>query len=188
MEDINKFENGKIYKIVSDLTDKIYIGSTILPLNERLNLHKNKYKTYIDGKYHYVTSFELIKLDSYRIELIENFPCNNKYDLEQREAFYIRQHEELCSNKVIPHRTSKEYRNDNKDKISERYKQIYLENQNKICDRVKNYRLNNLEKIKAYNSKEFICDCGLKIKNSSKHKHIKRKFHQNYLETINSNI
>jgi hypothetical protein len=180
MEDINKFENGKIYKIVSDLTDKIYIGSTILTLNERLSKHKNKFNS--------TKSVELTKLENFRIELIENFPCDNKYDLEAREAYHIRKHKKLCLNKAIPHRTGEEYRNDNKDKISERQKKVYLENQNKICDRVNNYRLNNLEKIKAYKSKDYICDCGLKIQNNSKYKHVKTKYHQNYLETINSNI
>ena len=44
------YKNGKIYKIVSDLTDKIYIGSTTQPLYKRHSKHKGNYKQYIRVK------------------------------------------------------------------------------------------------------------------------------------------
>ena len=37
---------GKIYKIISINTDKIYIGSTTKSLYERLQGHKRNYKRY----------------------------------------------------------------------------------------------------------------------------------------------
>jgi hypothetical protein len=46
------------------------------------------------------------KYDDVRIELIEEFPCENKMELNAREGYYIRTLD--CVNKVIPGRTQKE--------------------------------------------------------------------------------
>ena len=45
---MNKYQNGKIYKITSKQTDDVYIGSTIQELNKRLIHHKAKYKTVVN--------------------------------------------------------------------------------------------------------------------------------------------
>jgi predicted GIY-YIG superfamily endonuclease len=37
------YQNGKIYKICSSLTDKIYIGSTTNYLVRRMSDHRSKY-------------------------------------------------------------------------------------------------------------------------------------------------
>ncbi len=34
------YQSGKIYKIVNDIDDRIYIGSTTYPLHKRLYKHK----------------------------------------------------------------------------------------------------------------------------------------------------
>ena len=39
------YKNGKIYKIVCDVSDFIYIGSTCQPLNKRWGEHKTETKT-----------------------------------------------------------------------------------------------------------------------------------------------
>ena len=39
-EEDPRYSNGKIYQVVSSNTEKIYIGSTILPLDLRFSLHK----------------------------------------------------------------------------------------------------------------------------------------------------
>ena len=38
------YKNGKIYKIVNDVDDCIYIGSTTLSLNMRMIYHRKKQK------------------------------------------------------------------------------------------------------------------------------------------------
>ena len=68
----------KIYKIVSSLTDKIYIGSTKQKLEKRLSGHVSKYKAWSKLKNNnlpYITSFDIVQLDDYEIELIETFTC-----------------------------------------------------------------------------------------------------------------
>ena len=43
--EVNKYQQGKIYKLISSETDKIYIGSTCKKyLSQRLQDHKTDYK------------------------------------------------------------------------------------------------------------------------------------------------
>jgi len=137
---MNKYENGKIYKIVDDTNDNIYIGSTYQKyLSRRLQGHLTNYKRYIEGKRERnITSFKIFENSSYHIELIEKYPCKNRMELEKRERYYIESLE--CVNKVIPGRTPKEYREANKDKIKKYYeknKDKINEQQKKIMKRIK---------------------------------------------------
>ena len=117
-----KYQRGKIYKLVDRTNVNIYIGSTIKTLNTRLQGHKDAYKRYKKDEYHFITSFEIIENDDYYIELIELFPCNNRYELETREKYYIKHN--ICVNKYIPNRTDAEYYLDNKAKLALKKKKI----------------------------------------------------------------
>ena len=86
---MEKYQKGKIYKIVSNELDLVYYGSTTKTLKQRLNDHRGHYKRYLKGKGQYYSSFELMKLDDAQIILVEDFPCENKKELHQRERFYI---------------------------------------------------------------------------------------------------
>lgn len=94
------YQNGKIYKIISNQTDKVYVGSTTQPLCERLSSHRSKYKRYLINKNTYITSFELVKYDDAKIILIENYPCQNKEELHAKEYDWMDKTEN-CVNKVI---------------------------------------------------------------------------------------
>lgn len=83
------YANGKIYKIRSPQTDKVYIGSTVQDLKNRLDGHKSHYKSYLKGSSKYISSSELLKYNDAFIELIEVYPCNNKEELYDREQYYI---------------------------------------------------------------------------------------------------
>ena len=101
MEIINKFENGKIYKIYSKKTDKYYIGSTCLDLNKRFVAHKSKYNEYQKGG-SYLSSFEILKFNDAKISLLLNYKCNTQQDLEKKEAEFIFQNIDYCVNILIP--------------------------------------------------------------------------------------
>ena len=83
------YTNGKIYKIVCLTTNQIYIGSTTKPLSARLATHRADYKLYKQEKYHYVTSFKILEGNNYRIELLEEYKCDNKEQLHAKEGKYI---------------------------------------------------------------------------------------------------
>jgi hypothetical protein len=91
---------GRIYKITSSETEYIYIGATTKTLKERLAKHKTQYKCYLDGKYDYVSSFDIIKFVNVNIELISEGLFDRKSDLYRLEGEYI-QLTENCINKRI---------------------------------------------------------------------------------------
>lgn len=100
-----KYSNGKIYKLKSSHTDKVYIGSTTLDLDIRKQKHKEAYKLYKDGKkQRYCSSFEIVKYPDFTIELVEEKKCNSLSSLLKTETEVI-------------HRTSKTVNQMNPKKI-----------------------------------------------------------------------
>jgi len=136
--EISKYQKGKIYKIVDNTSDMIYIGSTIQSLSNRKAKHKNKYQTYLNGKCWKTTSFDIIANGNYDIILIENYPCNSKDELHARERYWIEN--TVCINKHLPSRTREEYRETHKE-------------QKAITDKL--YAEKNKEKIKEYKKKYY---------------------------------
>jgi hypothetical protein len=145
------YSKGKIYRIVCDTTGLVYIGSTVETLSNRLSKHKNNYKNYLKGKNNYITSFDILKNDNYKIILIENYSCINREELEREERKYIETIE--CVNKIIPGRTDKEYYEDNKDKIKKYEKEYRKNNKDKLKEKNKIYREENKDKIKELKNK-----------------------------------
>lgn len=155
------YANGKIYKIESDLGDKIYIGSTTKEkLCQRMSHHRSDYNYWKNEKnktYHssHIRSFDLFDeygIDNCKITLIEICPCTSKDELHSRESHFIRTLS--CVNKVIPDRSKKEYKDDNKELIREKNKLFYNEHKDELYARhkayYKAYREKNKEKAKVY--------------------------------------
>jgi hypothetical protein len=115
------YQNGKIYAIRSHLSDKIYVGSTCNSLTKRFSQHKNSFSI--------CKSRELIELGDAYIELIENYPCNDRNELNKREGHHIRNNN--CVNKFISGLTRQEsgkdakYREKNREVINEKRRLYY---------------------------------------------------------------
>ena len=134
------YEEGKIYKLVNNTSTDCYYGSTCDHLHKRKHGHKTDYKKFLAGTRHFITSFKILEplVDDCDIVLVEAFPCSNKQELHARERWWIENNE--CVNKVIPTRTTKEYREDNKDKINQQNKEYRDANKDKIRQQQKEYR------------------------------------------------
>ena len=105
----NKYTRGKIYKIVSDKSDKIYIGSTIEPtLARRMALHKGNWNAWKNGKGTYTSSYELLELEDAQIILIELYPCKSRDELLSRERYYTDLYKNTTVNKINPLLTTDE--------------------------------------------------------------------------------
>ena len=159
------YKKGQIYCIRSHQTNKIYIGSTISPLYKRFYDHRCAK----DCSAKEITQYS----DAY-IELVEEFPCNSKKELNRREGQHIR-NAENCVNKRIEGRTKKEYENDNKEKFH-KYQQEYREdNKEKIDKYQQEYFQQNKTALdnykKAYNEKN-----KEQIKEYKKQYYLKKKF------------
>ena len=127
------FSKGKIYKLVSNKTDDIYIGSCLVELSKRLYGHKSKSNE--------ASSKKLFIDDAIvTIVLIENYECKDKNELKARELYHITNN--MCINHNKPFVCDiaygdkkawiKEYRLANTDKIKEDSKKYYITNVDKI--------------------------------------------------------
>jgi hypothetical protein len=101
------YSKGKIYKIIDNTNNNVYIGSTVQSLATRISQHRYDYFAFLETGTKMMTSFQILKNGNYDIVLIEKFPCENKEELHARERFHIENHN--CVNKVIPTRTKREY-------------------------------------------------------------------------------
>jgi len=210
------YKNGKIYCITSG--NLYYIGSTINSLEVRLSAHKHKYKLWKNDKHHFVSSFKIIQ-DCEKITittteikgnktiitssskepeiiLYENYSCENRKDLELKEAEIIKKYKtdygDKCVNILINDKTNQEIKNkrrekalinssnyyeNNKEKCLTEMKKRYENNKEAIRERVANYRANNLEKIKERLSEKIKCECGIEILKCNLNRHLKSKNH-----------
>lgn len=173
------YQQGKIYCVKSNLGDMIYIGSTAQEyLSKRFQNHINCYKCGFN-KAMIKKMFDEYGYNNCYIELIENYPCSNKYELERREGEIQRNYVgHGLVNRNIAGRTLQEYTDDNKDKIKERQKEYRMnnkerqkeyrdDNKDKIRERQKEYYKDNRDKIKEQ-QKEYYKDNCDKIINSTK--------------------
>jgi len=107
-----RYENGKIYQVVCKITGRIYIGSTIETLEDRLYKHENDYKRYIEEKFHYISVYDILEDKKYFIELIKDYPCSNKKELEREEGRHqlvaLADDNVNCVNRNIAGRTKEE--------------------------------------------------------------------------------
>jgi len=133
------YQNGKIYRIVCNVSGKQYIGSTISLLNVRLSQHKKAVK---DGKN--CSSKIVLENNDCNIILLEDYPCERKEQLLQRERFYIETID--CVNKKIPTRTQHEWYLDNKEVFAKRYQ----DNKDKLIEYQKVWNNENREKCVEY--------------------------------------
>ena len=202
------YQKGKIYKLVSDHTDQIYIGSTIQKLSQRLTKHVSDFRK---GRKTPCNSKKLFELGNVKIILIENVPCDSKEELLKHERHYIETTN--CVNKYIPGRTDAEYYHDNKEEllkqkkeyyhdnkeeilkkqreyrlknkedISKKIKEWHIKNKDKLKEYKKEYRIKNKDKIKERKKLRTICDCGLDVNKHSISRHKKTKNHMDIIKS-----
>jgi hypothetical protein len=108
--------------------------------------HRSEYKRWKDGKCIRCTSFKLIEMEGAYIELIEEFPCDTKEQLNRREGELIRTTAN-CINKKIAGRTRNEWDNENRDIVNGWHRKYYETNIEKIKERRRKYYEANKEAI-----------------------------------------
>ena len=186
------YQNGKVYCIRNSVNDEIYVGSTTQRLSKRFSKHKSDMKVLTGKLYQEIIN---VGVENFYIELIENYPCNSKEELNKREGEYIRQMGTL--NYQVSGRTRQEYREENREKQRERAKAYYHNNKEKELERTRVYRENNVEKEKKRQKKyhdnhkeetkqrrsEMIeCECGALVSRGCLTRHKGRSIHQQNLK------
>jgi len=90
------FNQAKVYKLVSNKTEKIYIGSTTLSLSTRLSIHKHQAlhcSKPCSSKVLFENGAEV------KIELLQEFGCETRKQMKVLEACLMAGYGDLCCNK-----------------------------------------------------------------------------------------
>ena len=143
------YKKSKIYKIVCNITGLTYYGSTVNPISKRISQHRSHFKTGTGN----CSSKQVLIGGDYDYSLVEEFSCENRDQLRKRERFYIENND--CVNKQIPGRTHKEYRGQNKDKISVKGKEYREQNKDKISAHKKEHYEQNKDKILVHHKEYY---------------------------------
>ena len=101
------FLQGKVYMLSSPNYPKVYIGSTIQPLNKRVYCHSSKWNT--------CTSRQLYQAcpDTVEVKILEEVEVRNRKELQHHEIRYIKKYQDTVMNRNVPLRTRKERYSDN---------------------------------------------------------------------------
>ena len=152
------YQKACIYEIVCkdvNITQR-YVGSTTNLIQRRgahkTNCNNEKGKNYSMYVYQFIR--ENGGFEKWDVVLIEQvIDCQDKQNLHKRERYYIEE-KKAELNKQIPLRTLKEYRKENKDKLTKQKKEYRENNKDEIAKRWKIYTEKNKDKI-AEQKKEY---------------------------------
>ena len=147
------FSKAKIYKLVSNKSSDIYIGSCLVELSKRFSVHKTPSNKCV-SKSMFVDDAIIT------IVLIENYPCLCKNEMKARELHYITTLECINKNKPfvcdINYSDYKEWQKQYQLEHKEQIKQYRLENVVNITQQIKQYQLVHVEDIKQYEKQYYI--------------------------------
>ncbi len=178
------YSQGKIYKIVSSQTNKVYVGATCKrQLCERMAEHRLHYKQFISGKRKTMyTSKELLQYGDAEIVLLENCHCNTKDELNAREQHYVNTLPNVVNKNNPVGLTVHEHYLKRADKM----KEIYRQQREIICEKRKKHYEKNKDRINEQRRGEdridINCECGLTYRKSHKHRHYKTTIHKKQME------
>lgn len=176
-----KYKNGRIYKLVNNIDDKIYVGSTTQSLCRRKVEHKSRSKNKIKSNYKVYKHLNKIGWENVDIVLIEKYPCNDKEVMHKRERYWI----ELLGaslNTSIPTRKIKEWVEKNKDKLKNYKKEYRKQNKEKIRKQQKEYQKKNKQQISSNRKIKITCKCGSIFSVYNKCRHLRSKKHKKFIE------
>ena len=131
------YKNEKICCIRNKVDDDIYVGSTCSPLSKRMSGHRTDMKTRPKTCSKLYQNMEEIGLDQFYIELLLEYPCENKEQLHAKEGEYIRKYGTL--NNIIAGRSKKEQYIECRETIPQKQKKYTERNREKVLERKRNH-------------------------------------------------
>ena len=145
------YSKSKIYKIINDIDDYIYIGSTTEKLCSRMAKHRfDMKKPQNNGKiYQHMRKYGP---KYFHIVLIRNYPCTSKEELikEERREFDL-YNKNVLLNIYRPYINSIE-----KQELNAKCKKIWhTNNKNYHNEQTKQWRQNNKLHVKIYKQKYY---------------------------------
>ena len=185
------YSKAKIYKILNNISNDVYIGATCQPLSKRMAKHRGDYKHPKRKHYKLYQKITEIGVEQFYIELVKETPCDNAEQLRAIEGEYIRQQGTL--NTRIEGRTKQQYTIDNKEKKAEYDKEYREANKEYRKQQKAEYHEQNKEYYNQRNKENYqkireqkeTCEvCGVSYIPWNRKKHLASKRHQQAMEQL----
>lgn len=173
------YQNGKIYKIVNDVDDQIYVGSTTQKLYKRIDGHKQKAKKPNHEGSKLLDLMSELGPDHFKIILLEEYPCQNSEQLRAKEDFWMRKlNASLNINNAV--HNAEEYNAIHKERDAKVYKEWATRNKEARSIYMKDYR-------KSYDKeKKRVQDKLYREQNKEKIAEMKRKWYEEHKDEVNA--
>lgn len=155
------YSKGKIYRICAPGCEQVYIGSTTREIRRRFQIHKSAFRHYTDERKYY-SSFEILKHDGAKIELIEDFPCSSRRELERREGEIIKATQNVI-NRNLAGRTKEQYQFDMKEHISQKNREYFATHKKQANECARIRYVQNKDTINARNRARYAAKKNLNL-------------------------
>jgi hypothetical protein len=194
------YSKNVIYKLVCNDLNILgcYVGHTT-DFTRRKAYHKSDCNNENGEHYNYKV-YQIIRenggFQNYSMIEIEKYPCRDENESTARERHWF---EILNSglNTNVPNRSRQEYYEDHKEEMRQYYadnrdnrliknKQHYADNRDNILIKQRQYDATHKEEIATRRKQPFTCECGKTSTWDNKSRHLKSKFHLQYMERIMS--
>lgn len=180
------YATGKIYKIVN-INDaaEFYIGSTKNELRVRWQQHRADAKKEHNQERMLYKRMNAIGYESFKIVLVELFPCASKQELNRREDYWISELKPKLNhmNAFRTEEQRKEYKRQwgATDKAKEGKRQYYEEHKEQLSEYLRNWSAENIESIKARYKITKTCEyCGACVGQYKMKRHQESKYCQEF--------
>ena len=127
------YGNGKVYQILNNVDDDVYVGSTCQPLSKRMAYHRVNMGAPKKKNTRLYAKMRELGAESFYIELVEDCPCENKEQLRRKEGEFIRERGTL--NMCQAGRTRREHYQDNIEHFRQKDKEWREKHQEQLKER-----------------------------------------------------
>lgn len=172
------YSKAKIYKVLNDVDDDVYIGSTCQSLCMRMAQHRRDRNNIKKRNRKLYSKMNQIGVEHFFIQLLQEYPeCQNVDQLRRYEGEYIKQLKPILNTEVAG-RTAKEasadYYQSKREVIRVKHQQYNENNRDEVNERnLQNY-YKNKEKVSARLSERIECKiCGKELSRGYMGKHLK---------------
>lgn len=167
------YSKSKIYSIKFN-NEIVYIGSTIQKLNNRFNSHKYNSKNLDTNLYNFMKDKEL---NDFEIVLLEEYSCNTKKELFEREAYYQRLYPNLLNNHFAS--STEEEHKIKVSKWNKDFREKHIDSA-RATERISKSKYRDKCKV------GFDCECGTHLTTTLTYaRHLKSQKHLNFIANQN---
>ena len=142
---------GKVYAIHNTVNDKVYVGSTIRTLAQRMAEHRKSTCDEVRCTWPLYSAMLELGVDKFYIELLGDFPCERREQLLSEEGKHIREYKSISPagyNVKVAGRKKDQYYVDNIEEIKKKKLQHYAENSSTLNAKTREYRAANGESLR----------------------------------------